>query len=61
MSVQYTGWCAVQRGIFSTLGGYHEYTGVSSTPGDYMSTPGDYMSTPGDIMINVREGHWENN
>ena len=25
------------------------------------STLGDIMSTPGDIMINVGEGHWENN
>ena len=33
--------CAVQWGMFSTLG--------------------DIMSTTGDIMINVREGLWENN
>ena len=47
----------------STAGGYHEYTG-----GDVMSTPGGYhdkcrgrsLSTLGDIMINVGEGHWEN-
>ena len=38
-----------------------------STLGDIMSTLGvfstlgDIMSTPGDVMINVGEGHWENN
>ena len=25
--MQYTGGCAVQWGMFSTLGGYHEYGG----------------------------------
>ena len=39
----------------STLGGYHEYTGGC------LVHWGDIMSTPGDIMINVGEGHWENN
>ena len=27
MSVQYTRGCSVQRGMFSTPGGYHEYSG----------------------------------
>ena len=27
MSVQYTGGRAIQQGMFSTLGEYHEYTG----------------------------------
>ena len=27
MYVQYTGECALQRRLFSTSGGYHEYTG----------------------------------
>ena len=55
MSVQYTGVCAVQQGMFITPG----VSWVQS--GDIMSTLGDIMSTPGDIMINVGEGHWENN
>ena len=29
--------------------------------GGGVSTLRDAMSTPGDIMINVGEGHWENN
>ena len=50
-------------GVFSTLGGYHEYTGgiprcmwrvIMSTPGghwrDTMSTPGDIMSTLGGVQ-----------
>ena len=45
MSVQYTG--DVQ------------YNGGCSVP--IMSIVGDIMSTLGDIMINVLEGHWENN
>ena len=49
MSVQYTGRCAVQRGMFSTVEGYHEYTGGIS------------WVRRGDIMINVGEGLWENN
>ena len=27
MCVQYIGGCSVHRGVFSTLGGYHEYIG----------------------------------
>ena len=50
MSVQYTGGCAVHRGMFSTpggimstVGGYHEYTGECSVHrGDIMSTLGAY-------------------
>ena len=41
MSVQYTGGCAVHRGMFSTLGGF------MSTVGDTMSTPGDVQYTGG--------------
>ena len=47
MSVQYTGGCTVQQGMFST-------------PGDIMSTHWgvfNIMSTPGHIMTNVGEGH----
>ena len=43
MSVQYTRGCAVQQGMFSTPGGYHEYSGdIMSTLGDIMSTLGGY-------------------
>ena len=55
VSVQYTGRCAVQ-GRWSVHWG-----DIMSTVGDIMSTLGDIKSTPGDIMINVGEGHWENN
>ena len=36
-------------GMFSTLGGYHEYIGedIMSTSGDIMSTLEDFMSTSG--------------
>ena len=43
--VQYTG------DIMGTVGGYHEYSGVFSTQRGYHE----------DIMINLGEGHWENN
>ena len=62
--------CAVYRGG----GGGAAQWGMFSTPEDIMSTVGiswvhwgysvrwgNIMSTPGDIMINVGEGHWENN
>ena len=32
-------------GVFGTPGGYHEYTGVFSAPGDTMSTPRVYHGT----------------
>ena len=58
MSVQYTGGCAVHRGMFSTPGvimstvrGYHEYSGGCSVhQGVIMSTVGDTMSTLGDVQ-----------
>ena len=61
--------CVVQRGMFSTLEGYHEYSGgYHEYSGGYHEYTGgcsvhrfDIMSTLGDIMINVGEGHWENN
>ena len=54
--------CAVHKEVFSTLGeeyngyigGFHEYTGV-------FSTPGVSWVHCGDIMINVGGGHLENN
>ena len=40
--VQYIGGCSVHRGVFSTLGEYHEYIGGCSVHrGDIMSTSGD--------------------
>ena len=42
MSVQYNGGCAVQRGMFSTLGDIMSRLGVFSTLGDIMSTLGGY-------------------
>ena len=63
MSVQYTGWYAVDWGMFSTQGGgislitprgvqydagYHEYTvEVLSTVGDTMNTSGGYHEYSG--------------
>ena len=61
MSVQYTGGCAVQQGMFSTPGN------IMSTVGDIMSTlggvqySGDIMSTPWGYHDKWGEGHWENN
>ena len=65
----------VHRGMFSTLGGYHdtcggyhEYIGgcsvhqedTMSTSGDIMSTSGDIMSTSGDVQyIRVFNGNWK--
>ena len=48
--VQYIGGCSVHRGVFSTSGGYHEYTlgyheyigGCSVHRRDTMSTSGGY-------------------
>ena len=36
---QYSGGCLVHRGVFSTMGGYHEYIGGR---GDTMSTSREY-------------------
>ena len=55
MPVQYPGVCSVQREMFSAPGGYHEYGG------GYHEYTGRRSVHRGDIMINVREGHWENN
>ena len=48
MSVQYTGGCAVQWGMFSTpgdimstVGGFHEYTGGCSVHGGYHEYTGE--------------------
>ena len=42
-------------GMFSTLEGYHEYTGGWSVhQRDTMSTPEDTMSTPG-ILVQMRK------
>ena len=60
--------CPVHRGMWSTLGDiqytgeYYEYSeGLSSVHWGCPVHWRDNMSTPGDIMINVGEGHWENN
>ena len=45
MSVQYTGGCAVRRGMFSTLGDV-QYTGGCSVHWGMFSTLGDLLSTP---------------
>ena len=62
MSVQYTRGCAVQWGMFSKpgrnheySGGYHEYTAGCSVHW------GVSWVHRGDIMVNVWEGHWQNN
>ena len=48
MSVQYAGVCAVQQGMFSTPGGYHEYSaGYHEYSGDTMSTLGVYHEYTG--------------
>ena len=61
MSVHYRG-CAVQRGMFSTSGGYHENNGdIMSTLGGVQYIGGISRVHRGNIMINVGEGHWENN
>ena len=53
MCVQYRGGCSVPWGVFSTVGGYHEYCGdIMSTVGDILSTVGVF-STVGDIMSTV--------
>ena len=61
MSGQYTGGAQYNEGcsvhwedIMSTVEGYHEYTGGAQ----YI---GGYHEYTGDSMINVGEGHWENN
>ena len=55
MCVQYRGGCSVPWGVFSTVGGYHEYRGgYHEYRGDILSTVGVF-STGGDIMINVGE------
>ena len=57
MYVQYTGVCAVQRGMFSTQGEYHEYSGgIMSTLGGVQYTGGYH-----DVGEGHPEGHWENN
>ena len=53
--------CAVQRGMFSTPADIMNTVGdIMSTLGVF-STLGGYHEYTGDIMINVGEGHWENN
>ena len=52
--------CAIQRGMFSTMGGIiSTLGGIISTLGDIMSTLGDVQYTVGyhDIVINVGEGN----
>ena len=60
MSVQYTGQCAIQWGMFSTLWdimstvrGYHEYIGVCS-----LHLGGFYEYTRG-YYDKYGEGHWK--
>ena len=52
MSVQYTGGCAVQRGIFSTQEGYHEHSGGRSF-GKQLNLHGNpsVLNIPGVLMI----------
>ena len=63
MCVQYTGRCSVNRAVFSTSGGYHEYIGgaqynrgyeyigrCSVHRGDIMMHVGDTISTSGDVQ-----------
>ena len=67
MCVQYIGgysvhWgCSLHRGVFSTLGEYHEYIGGVKYIGGYstMSALGrwDTMNTLGDIMMDVGGYH----
>ena len=47
MCVQYRGGCSVPWGVFSTVGGYHEYRG------GYLEYRGGCSVPWGDIMINV--------
>ena len=44
-------WVLSTAGVFSTMGGYHEYCGgYHEYHGDIMSTIGDILSTLGDVQ-----------
>ena len=45
--------CAVPWGVFSTVGGYHEYRGgdIMSTVGDILSTVGGYLEYRGGCSV----------
>ena len=50
MCVQYRGGCSVPVGVFSTVGGYHEYRGgISWVPWGVFSTVGGYHDKCGGI------------